>query len=232
MTKISFDLMKASNLRPSFFIAALDEVGRGPLAGPVVATCLYWSGTLKDLRTDLNFLSNIGINDSKQLKEKERDKLLDLLEIKLKKNQILSFGNHKLKNFKIVICENSHNRIDKINILQASLEAMDKCWKKVASKKSGKVLIDGNKLPKSLINDSRAETIIKGDSKSLLIGLASICAKVYRDRLMIRLAKKYPGYGLERHAGYPTKAHKEAIQSLGISPIHRTTFKGVKEFII
>ena len=91
------------------------------------------------------------------------------------------------------------------------------------------VLVDGNKTFES--SAKGIEAIVKGDSKSLLIGLASIIAKEYRDELMKDLALDYPGYGFEKHSGYPTKAHKEAIFHLGVSPCHRKTFKGVSEFL-
>lgn len=217
---------------PSFFMAAIDEVGRGPLAGPVVAACLFWSGNLKQLGEDEDFLTELGINDSKKLSDKKREEIVHEIGVELSPHQKLSFSHQKLSRFKLCLFENDHKRIDEINILQASLEVMENSWQIFSTKKIGKILIDGNKLPKTLVDDDRAETVVKGDLKSQLIGLSSICAKVYRDRLMRELADVYPGYGLERHAGYPTKAHKEAIKNLGVSPIHRKTFKGVKEFVV
>jgi ribonuclease HII len=106
-------------------------------------------------------------------------------------------------------------------------EAFKNCWQG----ERGVWLIDGNRMPKQVPATVDAQAIIKGDSKSVLIGLASIIAKEYRDNLMVTLSKSFPGYGLEKHAGYPTKAHKEAIAKLGPSPIHRKSFKGVKEHI-
>ena len=93
------------------------------------------------------------------------------------------------------------------------------------------ILIDGNIVPRGLTKDIRAEAIVKGDSKSILIGLASIIAKDYRDDLMERMNEVYPGYGFDGHVGYGTKEHREQIIALGVTPIHRKSFKGVKEYI-
>ena len=116
-----------------------------------------------------------------------------------------------------------------MNILQASLSAMKQASLSLNANEQDQILIDGNKT--FTIENCRIDAVIKGDSKSRVIALASIIAKVYRDKLMQKYGKKYPGYGLENHAGYPTKFHKEAIIQLGVTPIHRKTFKGVKEFI-
>ena len=130
--------------------------------------------------------------------------------------------------------------IDKINILQASLSCMKFAVQTLIYQfhlypGQVKVLIDGNqKFNFDEQFDFGAENIfpiIKGDSKSALIGLASIIAKEYRDEVMKTLDVIYPGYGLASHAGYPTVAHKEAVKSLGVTPIHRQSFKGVKEFV-
>lgn len=230
-TNLDFDIEKASNLGPSFFLAGLDEVGRGPLAGPVVAACAFWQGSLEELKVDLHYLESLGVTDSKLIKDKQREEIVAKLSFPLREDQILKSPDQNLCRFQLIISEIDNLKIDEINILQASLLAMGNCWDRFFSKDRGKILIDGNKFPHNLKNDPRAETVIKGDQKSKLIGLASIVAKVYRDKLMKNYAKTYPGYGLERHAGYPTKAHKEAIIKLGITPIHRKSFKGVKEHL-
>jgi ribonuclease HII len=212
-------------------IAGSDEVGRGPLAGPVVAATVV----LKDLGSALKILDKLDIDDSKKLNSNKRDLILKDLSIevsKLKKGSKIAL-NGPLKGcgyFSVV--EVGPVEIDRINILQASLVAMNESFNIARNKNfKGSWLIDGNKAPLNNLKSCRQETLIKGDSKSKVIALASIIAKQYRDQLMNKLAKKYPGYGLERHAGYPTQFHRDAIALLGITKIHRKSFKGVKEFI-
>ncbi|WP_127716450.1 ribonuclease HII [Halobacteriovorax sp. HLS] len=215
-------------------VAGCDEVGRGPLAGPVVGSCVLVRGD-QLTPNNIQFLLDLGVNDSKKLNRKKRLLILKKLGI-----------DHSLINSKVEVTINqnfsivystaviSNDVIDEINILRASLKAMSEAFIRCYdnSKDCAKVLIDGNKLLN--INDKRfcEEFVIKGDSKSVLIGLASIIAKEYRDELMEKLSVQYPGYGLESHAGYPTKKHKEAISALGVTEIHRKTFKGVKEFCV
>ena len=181
--------------------AGVDEAGRGPLAGPVVAAAVIFPESY----------TNSKITDSKKLSAKNRE----LLYTEIIANAL---------NWSIVAV--GHHRIDKLNIRQASLLAMSLALNRV---NADFVLVDGNaKIP----TDIPQETIIGGDSKILEISAASILAKVYRDKLMKILDKKYPGYELSKHSGYPTKAHREAVKKLGPSKIHRKTFKGVKEYII
>lgn len=214
------------------FLAACDEVGRGPLAGPVVSCCVYLNGPLKNLENFLIFIRELGVNDSKKLTHKKRKEILEKLGVKkliAKKSCVVET---KYFSFNFYLQEISPAKIDKVNILNASLLSMKDAFEALdKDKREGCFLIDGNKIPKELENHVRAHAIVKGDARSALIGLASIIAKDYRDDLMTNLAKKYPGYGLEKHAGYPTKAHKEAIKNLGVSPIHRKTFRGVKEYV-
>ena len=145
-------------------------------------------------------------------------------------DQILTHHYSENIIIKVLIKELHAPRIDEINILQASLEAM-----MLAMKEScpvhlpGMILIDGNKTFKYEVDHVEKIAVIKGDSKSLLIGLASIAAKEYRDQFMKNLGEKYPGYGWEHNAGYPTKKHLEAITLLGVTQLHRLTFNGVKE---
>lgn len=176
-------------------VAGVDEAGRGPLAGPVFAAAVILPD---DVVID-------GINDSKKLSAKKRDELFDII-----KEKAASYS----------ICAVSSARIDEINILQATFQAMRGAVDGLDIK-PGYVLVDGNKSPGLSIAH---EPVIKGDSKSMSIAAASILAKVSRDRYMCKMAEKYPGYGFEKHKGYGTKAHYEAIARLGICEIHRKSF--------
>jgi len=224
-----FDLEKFS--LNDDFLAGCDEVGRGPLAGPVVAASVYIESRYLTEK-NLNLLLELGVTDSKKISAKKRAKIISSLDLDITKpNQkmTLEINDNFFINFSIR--EISSELIDEINILRASLLAMSLSFKDCKKKKaSGKILIDGNKLLELDDKTVLEEFVIKGDSKSILIGLASIIAKEYRDKLMKDLGIKYPGYGLEGHAGYPTKAHREAIKELGVTPIHRKSFKGVKEY--
>jgi ribonuclease HII len=223
-----FDLDYSQNK----FIAGCDEVGRGPLAGPVVGCCvLVNTENQKDLKEALNYLSQLGVTDSKKLTEKKRMKILE--ELKVDINLVGKKVSLKVKNLTLAYCiqEVSETLIDEINILNASLLAMKNSYLECSSDHDGFLLIDGNKALKEMPDKLKMEPIVKGDSKSTIIGLASVIAKEYRDNLMKNLGEKYPGYGLESHAGYPTVKHKEAIVKLGVTPIHRKSFKGVKEHI-
>lgn len=180
-------------------IIGVDEAGRGPLAGPVVAA----AAILKEYNEELD-----PINDSKKLTEKKREKLFDII----------------YKYFDVGIGIVDAQEIDEINILNATFLAMRKAIKDLNCKDSDKilVLVDGNLLIREY--SGRQENLIKGDAKSLSIAAASIIAKVTRDRMMIDEGKKYPEYDFHKHKGYGTKAHREAIFKFGIKPIHRKTF--------
>ena len=177
-------------------IAGTDEVGRGPLAGPLVCAAV-----ILDPENKIE-----GLNDSKKLSEKKREFLFD--EIK-----------EKAMSYSIVYVD--VETIDEINVYQASkkgmLEAID-----ILLVKADYVLSDAMPL-----GDIKHESIIKGDTKSASIAAASILAKVDRDRFMVELAKKYPEYGFEKHKGYPTKQHIEALNTYGVLDIHRKTYKPV-----
>lgn len=178
-------------------ICGLDEAGRGPLAGPVVAAAVVLP---KDLRM-------MYINDSKKLTEKRREKLFDEI-----KEKAIAYG--------IGIVD--EKRIDEINILQADYEAMREALRQVAEKVQPDLLLnDAVTIPEVEI---KQVPLIKGDAKSQSIAAASVLAKVTRDRIMQDLDKQYPGYGLAKHKGYGTKAHIDAIIELGPTPIHRKTF--------
>ncbi len=176
--------------------AGLDEAGRGPLAGPVVAAAVILPKNYK----------NKWLNDSKQLTEIERvDLAFEIRKVALAYS----------------IAEVGHNEIDRINILKASIKAMHICVENLAIIPEH-LLIDGNRfVPYPMIPHT---CIVKGDSKFLSIASASILAKTHRDELMKNLAKQHPEYGWEHNFGYPTPEHKAAIKQFGTSPYHRLTF--------
>jgi ribonuclease HII len=176
-------------------ICGVDEAGRGPLAGPVVAAAVIFS--------EDTFLP--GVNDSKKLSSKVREQLF----IKICRKALA---------YKVCIVD--EGEIDRINILQATLKAMKNCVEGL-SKNPDLVLIDGNKQFQSNYN---VITVIQGDSRSHAIAAASILAKVTRDRLMIEAAEKYPNYSWEKNKGYGTKQHIEALKKFGPTPMHRRTF--------
>jgi len=180
-------------------VAGVDEAGRGPLAGPVVASaCILPSGY--KLR---------GINDSKKLTDQKRYSLYQ--ELILHPDVILGIGIVEAK------------EIDRLNIHYASLEAMRRAIDRL-SKRPDFLLIDGKHIPETSI---LAECIVDGDLKSQAIAAASILAKVTRDHIMIGYDDLYPDYGFKEHKGYGTQKHHEALEKMGPSPIHRRTFKGV-----
>jgi ribonuclease HII len=177
------------------FIAGTDEAGRGPLAGPVVAAAVILPIDFYDERID----------DSKKLSASLREELY----VVIKKNA-LSYS------YTVI----SQNKIDKINILRASLRAMKKSVEKLKLQPD-LVLVDGNK---SFSYDAEVIPVIKGDSKSLSIASASIIAKVVRDRIMNKLAINFPQYGWKTNKGYPTKEHIKAVLKYGACKFHRKTF--------
>lgn len=200
-------------------IIGLDEVGRGPIAGPVVAC------GVKVHQCQFHTLSQLGIKDSKKISQKKRKSILQQLDINTSKLQ--SFKRYHRVSFDFILWEIEAPQIDQMNILQASLLCMQKCFESLYCAESF-ALIDGNRLWKGAYS---CEAIIKGDSKSLLIGLAAIIAKDFRDEKMKIYSNLYPDYGLEKHAGYPTAAHKEAVKNYGVTPLHRKSFKGVREYV-
>lgn len=192
-------------------VAGVDEAGRGPWVGPVVAGCAVFLSR----NVDAKLLENL--DDSKKLSKKKREMLYSLLQQEAKKGTML-----------IGIGQASAEEIDCINILQASFLAMKRAI--FAAKVTPDiVLVDGNREPKNFGCAVRA--VIKGDAKSFSVSAASILAKVYRDRLMEQMAEKYPGYGFEKNAGYGTKAHIEGLRKYGITPEHRKSYAPVKEFL-
>ena len=209
------------------YIIGCDEVGRGPIAGPVIGCSLK----LKLSSKANSYLKKLGVTDSKKISVKKRKLILSILGIdtlKIKLNRVYEIELEDVS-FSFSIAAVSEKQIDKINILNASLLAMKKATLKLRPIDDD-ILIDGNKVFDIKDYKGNINYLVKGDSKSLAIALASIIAKDFRDEKMIRLELKYPGYGFSKHAGYPTKAHKEAVKKLGVSKIHRRSFKGVKEY--
>jgi ribonuclease HII len=204
MTKTSPDFTFEQAAMASGFraVAGVDEVGRGPLAGPVVAAAVV---------LDPDNIPD-GLNDSKQVTAKRRDALFD---------QLMAVAD-------VCIAEATVAEIDEHNILRASHIAM--MWAIAGlSAPADFVLIDGNQTPRGLITPS--QTIVKGDTRSQSIAAASIVAKVWRDRLMVDLAQQHPGYGWDTNAGYPTAVHKKALLTLGVTPHHRRSFKPVHNIL-
>lgn len=183
-------------------IIGVDEVGRGPLAGPVVAAAVMFK--------DANYF-NDNIKDSKKLSMAKREKIFT----EIKASAFTAVG--------IVSVE----EIDKINILNAALLAM-KIAVEDLNKNSDIILVDGNKLPD--LNNKKSETIIKGDSKILQIAAASIIAKVTRDRIMENISKQFPQYLWHKNAGYGTKDHLKALQEFGPTIHHRKSFGPIKSY--
>jgi ribonuclease HII len=180
-------------------IAGVDEVGRGPLAGPVVTAAV-----ILDPNRPIE-----GLNDSKKLSEKKREMLVPII---------------KENAFAWALGRAEPEEIDEINILQATLLAMKRAVEGL-SVYPEHALVDGNKAPHL---DCTVTTVIKGDQSEACIAAASILAKVARDKEMVAMENIYPGYGFAQHKGYPTKAHQQALIALGPTPIHRRSFSPVQ----
>ena len=183
-------------------IAGVDEVGRGPLAGPVTAAAVV---------LDVAAIPP-GLNDSKKLGAGVRAGLAAALQ----------------DCADICVAHASVAEIDEINILRASHLAMRRAIAGL-NPPADFVLIDGNLIPRGLTVPARA--VVRGDTRSLSIAAASIVAKISRDRIMVDLAQQHPGYGWEQNAGYPTKSHRLALQNLGVTPHHRRSFKPVHNIL-
>ena len=190
------------------FIGAIDEAGRGPLAGPVVAACV-----LTDRKFNTKLFKKNEIKDSKKLSAKKREDLYVRI----------------MENFTEVgvgVCE--PETIDRINILEASFLAMKKAIGSLREK-PGIIILDGQfEIPRISLAQ---KAIIKGDNKVLSIAAASIIAKVTRDRIMLNEHKKYPVYGFEKHKGYATKLHLERLRGYGPCKIHRQSYKPVSQCV-
>ena len=184
-------------------IAGVDEAGRGPLAGPVVAAAVILD-ELKPIK---------GLNDSKKLSPSTRERLFDEI---------------RAKALCCAIAEASVEEIDALNILQATMLAMRRAVEGLRLKPS-KVLVDGNRLPVLRI---AAEAIVQGDAKVKAISAASILAKVHRDRLCLLLHEQHPHYGFDEHKGYPTPEHLAALRTHGACAHHRRSFAPVREVLV
>lgn len=197
---IEFD---RNSLNKAGFIAGIDEVGRGPLAGPVVTACV-----VMDESSVIE-----GVNDSKKLSHEKREQLYDII---VKHSKYCAIG----------LVENE--KIDEINILNATFLAMRSAISHVSNemekddRQIDLILVDGNQAIKGL--EIAQKTVVSGDSKSYSIACASIVAKVYRDRLMEKYDLQYPGYDFAQNKGYGTEAHYEGLKKLGFTPIHRKSF--------
>jgi ribonuclease HII len=183
-------------------VAGLDEAGRAPLAGPVVSACVVWDGPPP--------LKREPVNDSKLLSEKQREYL---------------FGWIHENAYKVGVGIASTEEIERLNIHYASLLSMERAVAETALAPR-LILVDGL-FP--LKNTARSKAVVKGDRKCFYIASASIVAKVVRDRIMVAYDADYPQYQWKKNKGYPTAEHRQAILHFGFTPIHRKTFKGVKE---
>lgn len=184
---------------PAGLVAGVDEAGRGPLAGPVIA-----GAVILDPERPIE-----GLRDSKQLTANRREKLYEeICECAI----AWSIGRADV------------DEIDHINILQATMLAMQRAVSALRPV-AEYALVDGNRCPEF---DCPSQAIVKGDSRVAAISAASIMAKVTRDREMIEMDRRYPGYGLAQHKGYPSKAHIEALELLGVSPVHRMSYAPVR----
>ena len=186
--------------RGALSVVGVDEVGRGPLAGPVTACAV---------RLHPDRIPQ-GLRDSKLVTAARREVLFD---------EIMALAE-------VSVAHATVQEIDALNILRASHLAMERA---VAGLGADHALIDGNLIPRGLACPATA--IVKGDAKCLSIAAASIVAKVTRDRIMVDLAQQHPGYGWERNAGYPTRDHVAALRNLGVTPVHRRSFKPVHNIL-
>jgi ribonuclease HII len=202
MTIPDFTLETAIHARGLMRVAGVDEVGRGPLAGPVTAAAVILDP------------ANIppGLNDSKKLTQPAREALFDVI----------------MDCAVVSVAHATVEEIDRHNILRASHIAMMRAVAALMPRPDH-LLIDGNMIPDG--NKLPCDAVIKGDGRSLSIAAASIIAKVTRDRLMVDLAQQHPGYGWESNAGYPSKSHVSALKDLGVTPHHRRSFKPVHNIL-
>ncbi|MYM55510.1 ribonuclease HII [Thalassovita mangrovi] len=202
MSKPDYTIEQEAHAQGYLRVAGVDEVGRGPLAGPVTAAAVVLDPAQIP----------VGLNDSKKLTAKKRQALLEQL----------------LERADISVAHATVEEIDQHNILRASHIAMVRALEGLKVPPDF-ALIDGNMIPRGLSLPSRA--VVKGDALSLSIAAASIAAKIRRDQVMWDLAQQFPGYGWETNAGYPTKAHTDALRNLGVTPHHRRSFKPVHNIL-
>jgi ribonuclease HII len=185
-------------------VGGLDEAGRAPLAGPVVSSCVVWEG-LPRVREK--------VNDSKLLTERQREQFFSWI----------------LENaYKVTVGLATREEIEQLNIHHATLLSMERAVRNTKVE-SGLLLVDGLFPLKGM---TQSKPIVKGDRKCFFVACASIIAKVVRDNMMTIYDAQYPQYGWKRNKGYPTEEHRKAIEIYGVSPLHRRTFKGVREYYI
>ncbi|MDK8874558.1 MULTISPECIES: ribonuclease HII [Paracoccus] len=197
-----YSLEEAALRSGARFVAGVDEVGRGPLAGPVTAAAVILdAGCIPE-----------GLNDSKKLTAKRREALAELV----------------MARCDWAVGHASVEEIDRLNILRASHLAMCRAIAGLRQRPC-LVLVDGNMLPRDL--DLPGQAVVGGDARCLSIAAASILAKLLRDRIMVDLAQQHPGYGWEANAGYPTPAHRQALLDLGVTPYHRRSFAPVHKIL-
>lgn len=182
-------------------VGGIDEAGRGPLAGPVVSSCVIWEKVPE---------TKNGVADSKLLTEKERVGLFSWII-----DNALAVG----------VGMATREEIDSLNILNAAILSMERAYRE-AGADPDVLLVDGNR---RLANVPKARPVVRGDRKCFFMASASIVAKVVRDRVMYEYDRMYPEYNFKKNKGYPTREHRAAIEKFGITPIHRRTFKGVRE---
>ncbi|MBO9450571.1 ribonuclease HII [Tropicibacter sp. R16_0] len=202
MIQPDYEMERALHAQGFLRIAGVDEVGRGPLAGPVTAAAVILNPN--DIPE--------GLNDSKKLTAKKREALETAIHAQAE----------------VSIAHATVEEIDRINILKASHLAMERAVAGL-NPPPDYLLIDGNLIPQGL--RTRSEAVVKGDGRSVSIAAASIVAKICRDRVMVDLAQQHPGYGWETNAGYPSKKHREALLNLGVTPHHRRSFKPVHNIL-
>lgn len=202
MTQPDYHLEQLAVAGGAALVAGVDEVGRGPLAGPVTAAAVI---------LDPGHIPQ-GLNDSKKLTARRREALHDAL----------------MDCAEISVAHATVAEIDELNILRATHLAMERAVAGLPCRPD-LALIDGNMIPRNLPVPGRA--VVKGDAVSVSIAAASIVAKVRRDRIMWDLAQQFPGYGWETNAGYPSKSHREALQDLGVTPHHRRSFRPVHNIL-
>ena len=190
------------NCRLTGLVGGLDEAGRAPLAGPVVSSCVLWKG-LPDVREK--------VNDSKLLSEKERDRYFHWI-----------VDNA----YRVTIGVATPEEIEQLNIHHATLLSMERAVRNT-SVEPALLIVDGLF---AIPHVAQSKPVVKGDRKCFFVACASIVAKVVRDRLMTVYDAKYPQYGWKRNKGYPTEEHRKAIEVYGITPLHRRTFRGVREY--
>lgn len=202
MTQPDYEMERVLRAQGYLRIAGVDEVGRGPLAGPVTAAAVILNPD--DIPE--------GLNDSKKLTAKRRKALDAVIHTQAE----------------VSVAHATVEEIDRINILKASHLAMERAVAGLYPPPDY-LLIDGNLIPQGL--RTRSEAVVKGDGRSVSIAAASIVAKICRDRVMVDLAQQHPGYGWETNAGYPSKKHREALLNLGVTPHHRRSFKPVHNIL-